>query len=75
MPTRKPGGQSRLPGLVWLACTAPQLGVVMGEVGALLAPLEEACGAEVARLEAQAARHAALTDALDELGRRIANMD
>lgn len=51
-----------------------EVAAVIGAVGKLLAPLEEACAAEVARLEAREAQLADLNRQLEEVGRKIANI-
>ncbi|GLC54198.1 hypothetical protein PLESTB_000834000 [Pleodorina starrii] len=48
---------------------------VVREVGALMAPLEQAYGAEVARLEARRADLARFAEQLKELQRRTANLE
>ncbi|GIL45252.1 hypothetical protein Vafri_2543 [Volvox africanus] len=54
---------------------ADEVGVVTKAVGALVAPLEQAYGAEVARLEARQADLERLSDQIKELQRRTANLD
>ncbi|GFR42466.1 hypothetical protein Agub_g3374, partial [Astrephomene gubernaculifera] len=54
---------------------AAEVGAVEAQVGQLMAPLQAAYGAEVARLEARRAQLEAHVEELQELQRRVANLE
>ncbi len=64
---------SRLPRM--LTPSHLQLAALLQQVRALVAPIEAACAAEVARLEAQEERRQQLLALLQELQKKAANVE
>ena len=53
----------------------PKVGILMGRVRELIAPIERQCAAEVARLEAREAQRQSLLALLQELQKKAANIE